>query len=162
MTYLFRRARLFLILLVSMAGAAVVSQAHEYTVGAVSVAHPWAAPTPPGAKIGAGYLKISNRGATDLRLVGGYSHFSGGIEIHSMTMDGDIMRMRHMTDGVVIPAGGEVEFHPGGLHLMLTDLKQPLVLNDRVPIVLQFEGGEKLSVVLFVERPKGAPQHMGH
>jgi periplasmic copper chaperone A len=162
MTRLFRCARMFSILLITLAGAVVVSQAHEYTLGSLSVAHPWAAPTPPGAKTGAGYLKISNRGTTDLRLVGGFSHFSGGVEIHSMTMDGDIMRMRRLSDGVVIPAGGEVEFQPGGMHLMLTALKQPLVLNDRIPIVLHFEGGEKLSVVLFVERPKGASQHGGH
>ncbi|MDZ4739181.1 MAG: copper chaperone PCu(A)C [Alphaproteobacteria bacterium] len=162
MTWLFRPFRLFALLLISTGGWAALSDAHDYALGSVSIAHPWALPTAPGARTGAAFMKISNRGKTDVRLTGGFSHFAGGVEIHSMSIDDGIMRMRHLQDGLVIPAGGEAEFRPGGLHLMLTGLQRPLVLHDRVPLTLLFEGGAKINMVLFVDQPVGTPTHQGH
>ena len=162
MIWLFRPFRLFALLLISTGSLAALSDAHDYTLGSVSIAHPWALPTAPGARTGAAFMKISNRGKTAVRLTGGSSHFAGGVEIHSMSIDDGIMRMRHLQDGLVIPAGGEAEFRPGGLHLMLTGLQRPLVLHDRVPLTLLFEGGAKINVVLFVDQPVGTPTHQGH
>ncbi len=162
MTWLFRSIRVLAILAFSAGSLAAVSDAHDYTLGSISVAHPWAMPTVPGARTAAAYLKITNRGKTAIRLIGGSSLVAGGVEIHSMTIDNGIMRMRHLSDGLVIPAGGQAEFRPGGLHLMLTGLQRPLVVKDRVPLTLHFQGGAKISVVLFIERPQGVPTHQGH
>jgi periplasmic copper chaperone A len=76
------------------------------------------------------------------RLVSGSSPVAGIVEIHEMKMEGTTMRMRAI-DGLDLPAGKPVELKPGGFHLMLMDLKQPLKAGDTVPLTLVVEGVDR-------------------
>lgn len=123
--------------------------------GAIAVSNAWASATPPGASTGAGYLTISNGTAKAVRLTGGSSAAAENVELHEMSMDGDVMRMRPLPDGIEIPSGGSVEFGPGGKHLMLVGLKAPLVEGATVPVTLTFDGASPIEVLLSVKAPGG-------
>lgn len=121
----------------------------------------WARPTVPGQSTGGGYLKLQS--ATADRLVGGSSPVAERLELHSMNMEGDVMRMRQV-EAVELPAGATVELRPGGLHLMLLGLKAPLKAGERVPLVLRFEKAGEVRTELVVGSGAGgggAPAH-GH
>lgn len=127
-------------------------------VGDIAVVQPFAVPTPPGATTGAGYIReLSNKGAADDRLVGVSAAIADHVEMHSMTMDGNVMRMRQVP-AIVIPAKGTVDLSPGhGYHLMLVGLKQPLKVGDRIPVTLTFEKAGPVDVDLAVQpRTSGA------
>lgn len=79
------------------------------------------------------------KSASGGRLVQASSPAAGMVEIHEMAMDGNVMRMRPVT-GVDLPAGQAVALQPGGLHVMLMDLKAPLKAGQAVPITLVIEG----------------------
>jgi copper(I)-binding protein len=85
-----------------MAGPA---HAHDFTVGALKIEHPWARATPKGAQVAGGYLKITNTGKEPDRLVGGSVAFAGRFEIHEMAMDGGVMKMRALPKGIEIKPG---------------------------------------------------------
>lgn len=121
------------------------------TVGALSVEGAWSRATPEGSKVGVGYLKITNTGSAADTLIGVETPVAGRGEIHDMTMTDGVMRMRKLADGLEIPAGGTVELKPGGMHLMLLDLKQPLVAGARVPVKLTFKSGAVGEVELSVQ-----------
>ena len=118
----------------------------------------WARATPPGAKIGAGYMKITS-GARD-RLVGASTPAAARVELHVSEKKGDMMRMREVK-AYDIPAGGGFELAPGGAHLMLVDLKAPLKEGAKVPLTLRFEKAGEVKVELHV-RALGAGGHQGH
>lgn len=128
----------------------------------VRIENAWARATPPGAKIGAGYMTIHNTGATADRLVGASSPAARKVEPHVTVRDGDISRMRAVP-GYDVPANGRFELTPGGSHLMLMDLKAPLKEGDRVPLLLRFQRSGEVKVELEV-RALGAMDHMhgGH
>ena len=146
----------------ALAAALSTAFAHEYTVGPVKVFHPWARATAPGATTGAGYMKIINQSAQPLRLIGVSSPVAAAVEIHNMSMDGGVMRMRPIVGGLVVPAGGQVQLRPGGLHLMLIGLKKPLVEEDFVPLTLSFDGGVKVNIELYVESMGAGASGHGH
>ena len=85
-------------------------------------------------------------------LVGASTPVAGVVEIHEMSMDGNVMKMRALPKGLELPAGKTVELKPGGYHVMLMDLKQQLKAGDTVPVTLQVEGkdGRKESLELKV------------
>jgi periplasmic copper chaperone A len=125
--------------------------AHEYTLGSLKIGHPWARATPKGATIGGGYLKITNNGTALDRLVGGTSEVSKGFELHEMSMDNGVMKMRAMDKGVEIAAGQTIEFKPGGYHIMFVGLKKPLEKGQRVKATLDFEKAGKVDVEFLIE-----------
>jgi copper(I)-binding protein len=96
----------------------------------------WARATAPGQDTGGVFLTVRGRGAAD-RLVGGSTAASAAVEIHTMRMDGAVMRMRRQ-DGVDIPASGLVKLEPGGTHLMLVGLKAPLMAGRSFKLALDF------------------------
>ena len=126
----------------------------------------WARATPPGATVGGVYLTIDNPGASD-RLLRVRTPASERAEIHETSVVDGQMRMREV-DGLQIPAGGEVKFEPGGLHLMLVGLKQPLKEGEFVPLTLEFGRAGTLQVQARVEQlgaiaPSGSPSdHPSH
>lgn len=130
-----------------MSGAA----AHEYTLGSLKIGHPWARATPKGSTIGGGYLKITNNGTAPDRFVGGSSDVSKSVELHEMTMDNGVMKMRAMGKGVEIAPGQTVEFKPGGYHIMFVGLKKPLEKGQRVKATLDFEKAGKVDVEFLIE-----------
>jgi copper(I)-binding protein len=115
----------------------------------VSAEHPWTRATPPGAKVGAGFMQLKNAGAAD-RVVGASSPVAGRVEMHITVREGDVMKMREVK-GFDVPAGGSFELKPGGAHLMLMELKRPIKKGERVPLTLKLEKGGELKVELVAE-----------
>lgn len=132
----------------------------------LDVTQPWARATPPGAAAGGGFFTITNRGSVDDRLVSASSPITDRVEIHTMEMDGDVMRMQHLPDGIEIPAGETVTLAPGGLHLMFMELTSPLVEGDPLPVTLVFQHAEsietELQVVPVGSTPEGVNSHTDH
>ena len=126
----------------------------------VSVENPWARPTPPSAKLGAGYLTVVNAGAAD-RLVGAASPAAARVEMHVTIRDGEIMRMREVK-AFDLPAKGRLELKPAGAHLMFIDLKRPFKAGDKVPVTLKFDKAGEVKVDLLVGRQPAAAESHGH
>jgi periplasmic copper chaperone A len=114
------------------------------------IEHPYARPTPPGARTGGAYLTIDNRGNEPDRLLRVATPAAGAAEIHSMTMEGNVMRMRAVA-AVEIPARATTALKPGGYHVMLMDLKQPLVAGETLPLSLTFAKAGRIDVTARVE-----------
>ena len=145
--------RRWLLALVTACGlAALPAAAHGYQHGALKIDHPWARPTLPGQRTGAGYLSIHNTGSTADRLLGGSTPAAAAVEVHEMRMDGDVMRMRELKT-LELPPGKPVTLAPGGLHLMLTGLKAPLKIGDKLSVKLRFEKAGEVELVFQVENP---------
>ena len=94
--------------------------AHDYKLENLDIMHPHARATLPNAPVSGGYMIIKNTGETADRLVSVSADFAGKSEIHEMSMEGDVMKMRPLADGLEIPAGGEVVLKPGGYHVVQT------------------------------------------
>ncbi|MBR0872484.1 copper chaperone PCu(A)C [Bradyrhizobium tropiciagri] len=149
--------------------AAVIStsaRAEDIKAGDLVISQAWTRATPNGAKIGGGYLTIENKGTAPDRLVGGSGDIAGRVEIHEMAMDNGVMKMRPLDKGLAIEPGKTVKLAPGGLHLMMFDLKNPLKQGDKVPVTLQFEKAGKVTVSLDVQsvgaQSPGGDQGGGH
>lgn len=125
--------------------------AQDYKVGSIKIEQPWARATPKGATIGAGYMKITNTGSEPDRLVGGSVAFAARFEVHSMTMEQGVMKMREVKDGLEIKPGETVELKPGGYHVMFVDLKQPLKQGEDVSVTLKFAKAGTIDVKYPVE-----------
>lgn len=123
--------------------------------GQVEIERPWIRATAPGAKVAAGYMTLRNKSPQPDRLVGATSEAAGAVQTHVHIKDGDILRMREVK-GYDIPAKGSFELRPGGAHLMLLNLKQPLKEGDRVAVTLKFERAGEVKVDFHVE-PLTAP-----
>ncbi len=129
------------------------AKAHSYTQGDIVIGHPWTRVANQGGT-GAGYLTLRTAGAAD-RLVSASTPVARTVELHTMIRDGDVMRMRPVED-IAVPPGQTVTLAPGGLHIMLIGLTQPLELGSRVPLTLRFERAGEVTVELAVQRA-GAP-----
>lgn len=126
----------------------------------IQVENAWSRATPPGAKVGAGYMTVRNASPNPDRLVGASSPAAEKVETHITIRDGDISRMREVK-GYEIPANGVFELKPGGAHLMLMNLRAPLKAGDNVPLTLKFEHAGEVKVDLHVE-PMGGMGEMHH
>jgi copper(I)-binding protein len=94
------------------------------------------------------------------RLVSVASPVAGVVEVHEMAMDGNVMKMRALPGGLALPAGKTVELKPGGYHVMLMDLKQPLKAGDSVPLTLVIEAADGKRETLQIQAPVKAPTGM--
>ena len=143
-----------------MAALSSPASARTYTLGAISIERPWSRELPPVAPNGAAYLRVENGGERAVRVVSAHSPVAGRVEIHAHEMDAGVMKMRHL-HSVEVPAQGSVSFEPGGLHLMLIGLREPLVAGKDFPLTLVFqEAGE---IVVSVETTTGGPpERSGH
>ncbi len=117
----------------------------------------WARPTLGQARNGAAYLTISTTGTAD-RLVAVSAPVAGKAELHSMTMNNNVMQMRPV-DAIQVTPGTEVKLQPGGLHVMLLDLKSPLKLGDKFPLTLKFERGGEVQVQVEIRNLRGGAAH---
>jgi copper(I)-binding protein len=129
--------------------AAGGASGHAYPAGTLKIEHPWSRPTAPGVSVGVGYMVIVNTGKADA-LVGANTPVAERVELHQTRMDGGVMKMRR-AERVDIPAGVTVRLEPGGLHMMLIGLKQPLAEGAKLPLVLRFEKAGEVKVELKVE-----------
>jgi copper(I)-binding protein len=150
---------------IALAALAISSSfaADSYDLGSIHIDHPWARATPKGAKIGAGYMTITNRGTTPDRLVGGSTPAASRLVIHKMTMDNDVMQMRPLVQGLEINPGATVDLTAESLHVMFEGLKQPLQQGQRIKANLVFEKAGTMEVEYVVEgmdRQSAAPDHL--
>jgi copper(I)-binding protein len=111
----------------------------------------WARATAGAARNGAAYMTIQNDGTTADRLVAASSPIAGSVELHAHLKDGDVMRMRPVT-AVDIAPGAPAVLQPGGLHVMLLDLKGPLKDGETFPLTLTFEKAGKVTVSVAIRR----------
>jgi hypothetical protein len=128
------------------------ASAENYTLKNLRINHPYARPTPPGARIGGAYFTIDNVGGGSDRLVRVETPIARAAEIHTMTMDGNVMRMRQIA-ALDIPAHSTAALKPGGYHLMLVDLKRPLAAGEVIPLSLTFEKAGTIEIAALVEAP---------
>lgn len=140
-----------------------LAMAHEFNVGSLNIDHPWSRALPPNAPAGAAYFVIHNSGTDDDSLVSVSSPIASKAEMHTHVMLGEVMKMQQV-DSVAVPAGGEAKFAPGGNHVMLFGLKQPLVAGEFFPLTLVFEKSGAVEVEVKVEQDAPAPstEHMDH
>jgi copper(I)-binding protein len=137
--------------------AATGAFAHDYKVGSLVINHPWSRATPNGATVAGGYLKITNNGTTPDRFVAFTSDTGKRFEIHEMSMDGGVMKMRELKDGIEIAPGATVEFKPGSYHVMFVGIEKPFAKGDKVKATLTFEKAGKIDVEFYVGDIGGTP-----
>src|SRR5579872_2057813 len=135
--------------ILSLGGAAPL-RADDVKVGNLVITQAWSRATPGGAKVGGGYLTITNQGSTPDRLLGGSADIAAKVQVHEMSMNNGVMTMRPVDGGLVIEPGKTVKLTPGGFHLMLLDLKGPLKQGEKLPVTLDFEKAGKVSVTFDV------------
>ena len=130
------------------------------TVGNLEISGAAIRATPPRAPVSGGYMTIKNNGNSSDRLIGAKADFAGKIEVHEMSMQGDVMKMREVEGGIEIPAGGEVTLKPGGLHVMFMKLGEQLKSGEMRQVTLVFEKAGEVELILPVMMIK--PGHGGH
>ncbi len=109
----------------------------------------------PGQPVGGGFITITNKGGEDDKLVSATSDKAGDVQLHEMAMEGDVMKMRQLNDGIAIPAGETVELKPGGLHLMFFKVSEPFKEGETVNVTLTFEKAGAVDVALPVGPARG-------
>ncbi|MFZ1909270.1 MAG: copper chaperone PCu(A)C [Burkholderiales bacterium] len=129
------------------------------TKGKLEIERPWARATPPGASVGGGYVTVRNAGGAADKLIGASSPAADHVELHVMSMDNGVMRMRQVPS-FKVPAHGELTLKPGGNHLMFLGLKHPFEQGAKVPVKLKFEKAGTVEVELDVAS-MGASRPMG-
>ena len=140
-----------LLAVVAMSVIAATASAHEITVGSLTISDPFSRATPPSAPVAGGYMTITNNGSEPDRLIGGSALFAGPVEVHTMKMDGGVMKMRRLEDGLEIPAGGEVVLKPGSFHVMFRQLAEQLTEGELRTVTLVFEKAGEVSIEFIVE-----------
>ncbi len=134
-----------------------------FKLGDLTIEHPFSRATLPNAPVAGGFMSVTNTGTTDDRLISATSDAAGRVEVHEMAMQGDVMKMRQLKDGLPIPAGQTVMLKPGGYHIMFMDLKAPLVEGKTVTVTLTFEKAGSIEVPLEIGAPnQGAMKHGDH
>ena len=129
--------------------------------GQVDVSSAWARATVPGQMGTGAFMTIVAKDGG--RLIGAASPVAGVVELHEMSMENNVMKMRPIT-GLDLPAGREIQLKPGGHHVMLLDLKRPLKAGEKVKIELRLEtrDGKRVTQPVEVEVRQGAPAHEAH
>jgi len=131
--------------------------AADFDVAYLRVSDPWSRALPPVSPTGAAYFTIHNRGDTADRLVSVETPLAGHAELHEHVHEDGLMKMQKL-DGLSVAPGEQVSFEPGGYHVMLFNLKQPLVAGTPYPLTLQFEQAGSLQVEVEVREPAAAAE----
>jgi copper(I)-binding protein len=130
----------------AVAGASTAPAQHAHHVHpTVEIVAPWARASAGATRTGAVYMTIRNTAANVDRLIGVSTPVADRVELHTHVAEGDVMKMRKI-DGVDLKSNAAVELKPGGLHVMLFDLKAPLGEGQRFPLTLGFEKAGEVSV----------------
>ena len=134
---------LFSIALMALAGSI---QAQEAKVGSIKIENAYVRATAPGQPAAGAFMKIDNSGAAD-QLVSASSPAAGEVQLHQMSMEGNVMKMGQVKD-IAVPANGSVDLKPGGYHIMLMNIKAPLKVGETVPVKLKFAKAGEVEVKL--------------
>jgi hypothetical protein len=144
---------------IAIAAVATVSSAtiaQEYKAGPLMIDHPWARPTIGSSKNAAAYMTLSNSGDSADTLLAVKSDAAGHVALHESRMDGEIMRMVPVKDGIELPPHGTVELKPLGLHVMLMGLGKPLEEGEKFPMTLVFAKQGDVKVEVEIEKNPAA------
>ncbi|RLQ89290.1 copper chaperone PCu(A)C [Notoacmeibacter ruber] len=133
----------------------------SFTAGKLEITDARLRATPPNAKVAAGYLTVRNEGDEADRIIGGSAPFAEKVEIHEMTVEDGVMKMRPLVDGLPIAPGETVELKPGSYHIMLMDLEGALKEGETRPLTIEFEKAGAVSLELPVA-PFRPSHQMGH
>jgi len=129
--------------MVALVGAAALSApavaAGDYDLGSIHISQPWSRATPKGAAAGAGYMTLTNKGTAPDRVSCVSDDASAQCQIHTMTMENGVMKMRPAEGGLEIKPGESVALKPGGNHMMFLSLKHPLEQGQTVKVTLKFD-----------------------
>jgi copper(I)-binding protein len=117
----------------------------------IKITDAWAPASPPTAMNVAVYLTLTNQGQAADRLVGASGGVSDTVELHTVLMEDNMMKMRQL-DAIEVPAGPPTMLKPGGFHIMLIGLKQPLVAGQMFPLRLRFEKAGEMTVEVPVRK----------
>ncbi|WP_231958934.1 copper chaperone PCu(A)C [Altererythrobacter sp. B11] len=137
--------------MLALAGAALLAGCNgtpTEETSHITITDPWSRETAPGQEVGGAFMTITNSGNAADRLVSGESSVVTEVQLHTMSMDQGVMKMRQVDGGLEIPAGGTVTLAPGGYHLMLTGLTQPLEQGRPIPLTLHFERAGDVEIQL--------------
>jgi periplasmic copper chaperone A len=126
--------------------SAAAAQTADYNVGSIHITQPWARATPKGASTGAAYMMITNNGNAPDRVSCVSSDASAECQIHIMTMENDVMKMRPVEGGLEIKPGETVTFKPSSMHLMLVKLEHQLSQGETVKAKLKFDNAGIIDV----------------
>ncbi|MFZ1414656.1 MAG: copper chaperone PCu(A)C [Defluviicoccus sp.] len=137
--------------------------AQDYTLGDLKIDHPWARASAGAAANGAAYMTITTAGTATDQLVKAASPVADKVELHTHILDGDVMRMRPVS-GITVNVGEPAVLRPGGLHVMLIGLKEPLKQGGQFPLTLTFEKAGTVTVQVDVEAASMPmdPMHLKH
>jgi len=134
-----------------LALATPVTVRAEAGAGAIRVENAWARATAPGQIAGSGYFTLINAGDQPDQLIAVSTPIAAQAQIHRTSMDGGVMRMRELTEGLALPARSRVELKPGGTHLMFMSLQSPFVAGSSFPVTLKFRTAGEVTLRLRVE-----------
>ena len=140
-----------LLMTASLAAAPSFTFARDYKIGSIEIVQPWSRATPSTAPSAGGFLTLTNKGDVPDRLVAIESPAAQQTEIHEMKMEGAVMRMRALENGVALPPGQTVELKPGGYHVMFMGLKAPFVKDQKVSATLVFEKAGRIDIEFQVD-----------
>lgn len=143
-------------LMISLAASAAVVA--DGIADKVVVNDPYIRAVPPVVRTTAAFMQLQSSDSVERFLVGAATPVAAAVELHMHTMDDGVMRMRQIPH-VHLPPNQTVALEPGGLHIMLFDLKEPLKAGDQVPITLTFEDGSTKEVSAVVRPVDGMMQH---
>ena len=116
-----------------------------FRAGEMRVERPWVRASVGTSRPTVGYLALVNEGSKPDRLVGVKTPVADRAEIHRTTVENDTMQMRP-AEPLEIPAGATVTLMPGGLHIMIIGLKEPLKKGATMPLMLQFETAGEMQI----------------
>jgi copper(I)-binding protein len=157
---------LALVMLATAITGAVAKGADAAEAGQLLIEQAWTRATPGGAKVGAGYMSIINHGDAADRLIAGESEIAERVEIHTMTMENGVMRMRQLKEGLVLAPKSITDLKPGGYHLMFIGLKKAIKQGDSIALQLTFEKAGTVDLTLAAaaigaKSPPGEPAGAG-
>ena len=128
--------------------AATPATGEEYEVGKLRITSPWMRATPRGATVASGYMTITNMGKEPDRLLSVECDIASTVEVHEMSVSGEVMKMRPLEKPLEIAPGSVVELKPNGYHLMFSRLKQGVNQGDKVRVTMVFEKAGKVEIEL--------------
>jgi len=142
---------------------ATTAVAEEFMIGDLVIDSPMAFETAQTAQTAGGFMTITNNGSTADRLLAVEADFPR-VEVHTTEMDGDVARMIHLEEGLMLPAGETVTLQPGGFHVMFMGLGgDPFEVDEQVPATLIFENAGRVEVMFTVQaRTMNAHGGMNH
>jgi hypothetical protein len=151
MPFRLRRTGLFALLVTGLTAPLHAAAGAAAGAGPIAIENAWSRATAPGQAVGVGYMTLVNSGATPDTLLEVSTPMAATVQMHETTMNGGVMRMRELTEGIDLPAKSRVELKPGGVHLMLMQLQAPLEPGTSFPVTLRFRNAGKLAVAFRID-----------